>query len=99
DALKANVSALKRQDQFSWARRVLRLVETAGGAAGEERTWVRQQLALCTYKDVNLPTQQRLTWALDELSKEGLTETNDPETLGIAGAIFKLRWSFEGRKQ
>ena len=99
DTLRARVSELKGEDQFSWARRVLRQVDTEGGTDGERRTWIRQQLALCTYKDVNLPTQQRVAWALKALSQEELIATTSAETLGIVGAIYKLRWGFEGRKQ
>ena len=52
-----------------------------------------QQLALCTYKS-KLPTEQ--TALVDALQIIGLLDpdgnTNDPETLGITGAIYKNLW-------
>jgi len=53
-----------------------------------------QQYALCTYKSSYPTKQTALTDALEiikRLEPEGRT-TNDPETLGIAGAINKRLW-------
>jgi len=52
-----------------------------------------QQLALCTYKSKHPTENTALTDALQiilELDPDG--NTNDPETLGIAGAIYKNLW-------
>lgn len=52
-----------------------------------------QQLALCTYKSKHPSEQTALTDALQvilQLDAEG--NTNDPETLGITGAIYKNLW-------
>lgn len=53
-----------------------------------------QQLALCTYKNKNVSEKIRLTDALaiiKTLEPDGRA-TNDPETLGITGAIYKRLW-------
>ncbi|MFK7844898.1 MAG: patatin-like phospholipase family protein [Rhodothermales bacterium] len=60
---------------------------------------LRQQHALCTYKDPDLPRHFALEKALDILDYEGdLDTTVNQETLGIAGAIFKRKWQVDARK-
>ena len=57
-------------------------------------TYFIQQLAVCTYKNKNINEKVALTDALSIINKlepEGRT-TNDPETLGITGAIYKRLW-------
>jgi len=52
-----------------------------------------QQLALCTYKSKHPTENTALTDALQiilQLDPDGIT--NDPETLGITGAIYKNLW-------
>ena len=56
-------------------------------------TELRQQQALCTYKDTHLHEDDRLERALAILGDgEDLETTTDPETLGLSGAIHKRRW-------
>lgn len=60
----------------------------------EDDTYFIQQLALCTYKNKNVDENIALTDALtiiNKLEPEGRTR-NDPETLGITGAIYKRLW-------
>lgn len=60
---------------------------------------LRQQHALCTYKDPDLPRHLALDQALDILDHEGdLVHTVNQETLGIAGAIYKRKWQVDARK-
>lgn len=60
----------------------------------ENDSYFTQQLALCTYKS-KIPSEKiALLDALNIISKlepDGRT-TNDPETLGITGAIYKRLW-------
>ena len=60
-----------------------------------------QQEALCTYKDPLLPLDTRLADALKLLGGcgDGLAATRDPETLGLAGAIYKRIWEVDGQRQ
>jgi predicted acylesterase/phospholipase RssA len=61
---------------------------------------LRQQHALCTYKDNDLPADVRFDRALEILDQNrDLATTKDPETLGQAGAIFKGKWETFGQVQ
>lgn len=63
-----------------------------------EETWIVQQLALCTYKDAELPTASRLAEALRLLESIGLRGgTQDAETLALGGAVCKQRWQSSGQ--
>lgn len=60
----------------------------------ENDTYFIQQLALCTYKDKSVSPNIALIDALriiNQLEPED-RNTNDPETLGITGAIYKRLW-------
>ena len=51
------------------------------------RLWLGQQHALCTYKDPDLPTVEKLDRALEILQEvDDLPTTRDQETLGLAGS-------------
>jgi hypothetical protein len=93
---------LKRAKQFGYARRILaraRLDPSINDDSRLRRT-IYQQLALCTYKDPDLPADARLDRALEILRElENLAETVDQETLGIAGAIYKRKWEIDNQTQ
>src|SRR5262249_2500276 len=56
--------------------------------------------ALCTYKDPDLPADQRLDKALQILRTDTrLAITSSQETLGLAGAIFKRKWEIDGQRE
>lgn len=60
----------------------------------ENDSYFIQQLSLCTYKSKSPSEKLALTDALNiinRLEPDGRT-TNDPETLGITGAIYKRLW-------
>ena len=62
-------------------------------------TYIIQSLALSIYKSKH-PTQlESLNTALKVMEKLDLRNTTDPETLGIAGAIYKRLWEEEERKE
>jgi len=92
--------ALKRKDAlaFSHARRLLSIAwGLLAGYPHRRRTKVIEQLALCTYKDPDLPADERFDAAFAILrvfarpgTDDDFSATADPsETYGIAGAIFK----------
>ncbi len=63
----------------------------------ENDSYFVQQLALCTYKSKEPSEKVALTDALNIIKKlepDGRT-TNDPETLGLTGAIYKRLWYLE----
>jgi len=95
----ALAKGLKRCNFFGHARRVLKLTS---GEWIEDRKLaleVRQQHALCTYKDAGLPVHSRLETALEILNEAGdLDSTINQETLGIAGAIHKRKWELDRRR-
>ena len=59
-----------------------------------------QKQAVCTYKDPDLPADQRLRRAFEILQRvDDLKTTTNQETLGLAGAISKRVWELESQKQ
>jgi predicted acylesterase/phospholipase RssA len=93
EALATDV--LRDHQQFGYARRLLGRVRAP--ARDSERR--RQQHALCTYKDLELPAGRRLDRALRILEQGGpLQESTSAETLGIAGAIYKRRWEVDAKR-
>jgi predicted acylesterase/phospholipase RssA len=91
---------LKGEKAFNYARRILMLGCRLPGLNEQQLIKVHQQLALCTYKDKDLAFFQRLDDALAILGNSPLfAETStDPETLGIAGAVYKHKWESSGQK-
>src|SRR5262245_54877260 len=88
-------SVLRDHQQFGYARRALGRLR----ASGEDNEQLRQQEALCTYKDMELPAARRLDRALEILSEGGsLEESDSAETLGIAGAIYKSKWEGDAKR-
>ena len=96
---------LNRKGAYGYAREVLgRALELlrdpavrnqAPDAVLANLNWVYQKLALCTYKDPSLPGDTRLRDALAILvtnCKLDLKFCLDPETLGLAGAVYKRMW-------
>lgn len=57
-----------------------------------DEAYFAQQLALATYKSKDPTEQLALQDALGIIGKLDLEHTTDPETLGIAGAIYKRLW-------
>lgn len=70
------------------------------------RLKVWQRLTLCTYKDQDLPADERLDRALKILEEvENLRDTEDQETtrnqesLGLLGSIYKRKWEIDNQRQ
>jgi predicted acylesterase/phospholipase RssA len=88
---------LKKIHDFPRARRIFALARKSNSADTELATKLRQQHALSTSKDPDLRASERHDWALAILvPDEPLGSSEDPETLGIAGGIYKRRWEFGG---
>ncbi|AEF99993.1 tetratricopeptide repeat-containing protein [Methylomonas methanica] len=89
---------LKNLDEHALARQLLtKLLEQ--GCSDDLAIKATQQLALNTYKDGELPPDQRHDRALTILEGIGLRspDCKDPETLGQAGAIYKRKFDRSGR--
>src|SRR4051812_32375778 len=87
------LSACERQ--FGYARRLLAIARRDPSVHQDLqfRTKLRQQHALCTYKDPDLADEIRFDRAIQILADgDDLQTTKDQETLGIAGAIYKYKW-------
>lgn len=99
--LYALAMKLKAQQQFGFARKLLAKTKyvSVEGLTDRERVKTKQQHALCTYKDPDLPEDVRYERALGILAEcADLAATRDQETLGIAGAIFKRKWFSFGQR-
>jgi predicted acylesterase/phospholipase RssA len=91
--------ALKKQRAFDDARKILALARQQNVQDPALRLKLAQQHALCTYKDPDLPTGERLRDALDMLgSVEDLRTTRNQETLGLLGAVHKRLWELDAQK-
>jgi predicted acylesterase/phospholipase RssA len=86
---------LRDHQQFGYARRLLGRVRSTGPDSEK----LRQQHALCTYKDMELPVARRLDRALQILTAgTRLEDSTSAETLGIAGAIYKRKWEVDAKR-
>jgi predicted acylesterase/phospholipase RssA len=93
---------LKNEKAFGYARKLLELARKRDDSELDEGVHLKlaQQHALCTYKDPDLPISDRLDEALKILdSADMLKITENQETLGLAGSIFKRKWEVDGQKQ
>ncbi len=95
EELRKHVKELKSVLEYGLARKIL---ERASKESPED-VWVRQQLALCTYKDEELLPLARFSKALNILEELGLRDSDkaDAETLGLGGAIYKQKWKYDGQ--
>jgi predicted acylesterase/phospholipase RssA len=93
---------LKAEARFSYARRLLARASAHESIARDKklRETIFQQLALCTYKDQDLPADERLDRALGILDQiADFDTTTDQETLGLIGSIFKRKWEVDNQRQ
>lgn len=92
-----HISPLKKEKRFDLLRQILAVVNVAPNDPSYAR--IKQQLVLATYKDTDLPSPHRLHEALDLLGGAfDLETTTNTETLGLAGAIYKLMWQDGGQR-
>jgi predicted acylesterase/phospholipase RssA len=93
---------LKAATKFSYARRLLLRASTHEDIFENEplRNEILHQLALCTYKDQDVPAEERFNRALATLTQLGdPAQTTVQETLGMLGAIFKGKWTLDGQRK
>src|SRR5688500_15795231 len=86
---------LKSETRFSYARRLLLRASNHQSVVKDKKLQlkIQQELALCTYKDQDLPAHKRLEDAFDILSAvEDPAATANQESLGLLGSIYKRRW-------
>ena len=85
---------------FSLARRLFALARhhpDAAELAPEQRLKLIQREALCTYKDDDVPSNERFARAIEILQQGDLPSPNpSQESLGLAGAIYKGLWKLTG---
>lgn len=108
EQMRSLANRLKAELQFSYARRILLRASKHESIAKDKKLRLRifQQLALCTYKDQDLPVDERLNRALSILNEVEVTKndgdqeiTIDQETLGLLGSIHKRKWEFDNLRQ
>ncbi len=87
---------LKSRNGFAYAAQLFEKLTMVGAA--EKMAYYYEQLALCTYKDPDLPSSIKFDLAESFLSKIGdpLT-TKNREILGMMGGIHKRRWMFDNQ--
>lgn len=93
---------LKDLDEFGYAWRLLEHFRQSDDVTkdGALDLKFRQEIALCTYKDTHLNDEYRLVRALEILDQGNhLQDSNNPETLGLAGAIHKRLWQVRNDKR
>jgi predicted acylesterase/phospholipase RssA len=97
EELRTYAKKMKGYSAFTYARRLLEQAVSKITPNHPDYEYLIQQLAISTYKDVDLPLIQRLDRALKILGALGLDGSQNPETLGIAGSIYKQKWQAEKR--
>lgn len=94
---------LKNARDFSLARRLLALATGSpefNRADDKTRLKLKQQHALCTYRDPEVAADERYARALEILEGADLnTPEPSQETLGLAGAVFKYQWRYAGQRR
>src|SRR4051812_29516307 len=92
---------LREENQMGYARRIYGVALSL--ASAEMRDQVQIKLALATYKDPDLPVDERLKTAegllLELIARaESLSTDEHQETLGLLGGVYKQRWSVYAHK-
>jgi hypothetical protein len=101
DVKYALAMELKKENRFGLARKLLgRINPSAITDPKITKVKVGQQHALCTYKDPDLPADERFTRAFKILEQvDNPLSSTDQETLGLAGAIYKRIWEVDAQKR
>ncbi|HEY3403633.1 MAG TPA: patatin-like phospholipase family protein [Ohtaekwangia sp.] len=96
DELEKLYKDLEEWDQFAYATDVLLAKIKQDQTEGKPECLAdHQKLAKFIYKDHSLPSSFKFKRALQELNThDNLDQTENCETLGLAGAIYKYKWLF-----
>ncbi len=87
---------LKNRNGFAYAAQLYEKLTQIGKA--EKLPYYYQQLAVCTYKDPDLPSSVKFDLAESFLTKTGdPIKSEDSEVLGMMGGIYKRRWMFDNQ--
>ncbi|WP_297324993.1 tetratricopeptide repeat-containing protein [Nitrosomonas sp.] len=115
--IKEYIKILKKESEFYPASKLLnqardkqqKLRQSQGNTAEEwwqaetakDEVWIVQQLALCTYKNEEIPARKRLEQALALLEEIGLRNPSNKntETLCLGGAAHKIKWQQFGQTE
>ncbi len=93
----AQADELKRKKYFSYARQ---MYERLPISENFSKTKKLETIAICTYKDPDLPSALKYDKALKTLQEIGDINTSKrQETLGLTGAIYKRIWQYNGQSQ
>jgi MAP3K TRAFs-binding domain len=98
-ALMQQADEAQRRGDFAAAKALLSSLRAMGGTADPNRVadpYVIQRLALATYKSKQPTPQQALEEARALLVTLQPATANDPETLGLWGAVHKRLWDLTG---
>lgn len=103
EQLKQKIKACKNSYQFAEACQNITASLDSNSinkdTSDTQHNWLIQQLAICTYKDPDQQPGQRLDKALEILEQLNLSQTDNTETLGIAGAIYKRKFQYSGQQK
>jgi len=94
--IKELAKKLKDRNGFAYAAQLYEKLTNICKA--EDRDKYYRELALCTYKDPDLPSAVKFELAESFLSKIGdPLESDNYDILGMMGGIHKQRWLFDNR--
>jgi hypothetical protein len=90
---RRSINQLKQEYHFAGARRRLLGIIAPAGVPAADYVWLKQQLALCYYKDETLLPATRFRDAITNLEEIELRDSanRDAETLGLGGACPRHR--------
>lgn len=98
--IKKVINEFKAGFSYKQARKVIsHLLSKNKYDTSRNITWLKQQLALCTYKDHEIHPLKGFKEALEILEELGLRNPscNDAETLALGGAVYKRKWEYDGQ--
>ncbi|MDE2388241.1 MAG: patatin-like phospholipase family protein [Betaproteobacteria bacterium] len=111
DKLKAESKFYQASKLLQYARIRLQKNQPAGtdytdekwwqAESAKDEVWIVQQLALCTYKNEEIPARKRLDQAMALLEEIGLRNRSNKntETLCLGGATHKYKWQQFGQAE
>jgi len=89
---RAAIERLIANKSFNQAKRQLQGELGRIDLSADDMTWIRQKLALATFKDPEVQLESALEEAFEVLRGGDLADTENAETLSLAGSIQKRTW-------